>query len=653
LKTIARKAFLLIIFWFCVFALNRIVFYCCTGTLLQGVSFNLILQSFWHALRLDLSMIGYLTALPFLLYLVYFLILKKSILVVSDYFNYFLIILYNLAAFGELCLYREWKAKLSMQALQHFRNPEEVFKSASIGLTLLFFSLTIIFSWLYIRIYKRKISFTEDHSAIPSQEMISGSTQDESDHFSYAQDDTRVSRKTTLFSKTVIGICMLVAISAFSIISIRGGLQQIPIQSSDSFFSTTPIVNDVAVNPLWNITFNIMEYENHFKDNPYKDFPQAEADRITRELYSASKDTTVEFLTNKRPNIVFFLLESWSAYTVSSFGGDNFAPFIDSLSKEGIRFTKAYPAGYVSDQGIPAVLSGYPAVSRIAVINESSKSVPLPCINQDLKPYGYESGFIFGGDLNYGNIRSYVYNKKFDIIREEKDFESEIPRGKLGIQDKEMAAEYLTLLNAAKAPFVYTWFTLSSHMPYDFGEEKKQLVKTENDYINSVAYSDAALKEFFVKAKTQPWYNNTLFVLVADHSHASHRELNVYDAEYHRIPMVFFGNVIDMSFRGKAIEHVVSQLDITHSLLKQMDLDKESEQYQWSKNMFNPYSKHFAFYCSYSGAGFVTDEGYIGFQHGLKELIFNTLESKKTLADSLTMYGKAFQQSVYEDYRLK
>jgi phosphoglycerol transferase MdoB-like AlkP superfamily enzyme len=512
-----------------------------------------------------------------------------------------------------------------MQALEHFKNPAEVFKSASIGLTLLFFSLTVVFSWLYIGIYKRKISLKQDH---PLQ-----------------------TRKGSF--RLIQGSAMLISIAAFSIISIRGGLQQIPIQSSDSFFSTTPIVNDVAVNPLWNITFNFMEYENHFKDNPYKDFPQAEANRITRELFSVSKDTTIQFLTNKRPNIVFILLESWSAYTIGSFGGDNYAPFVDSISKEGIRFTKAYPAGYVSDQGIPAVLSGYPAVSRIAIINESSKSVPLPCINQDLKPYGYQSGFVFGGDLNYGNIRSYVYNKKFDVIKEEKDFEAAIPRGKLGIQDKNMAVEYLETLNAAKEPFVYTWFTLSSHMPYDFGGEKKRLVKTENDYINSITYSDEALRDFFAKAKTQPWYNNTLFVLVADHSHASHRELNVYDAEYHRIPMVFFGNVIDSAFRGKTVEHVVSQLDITHTLLKQIGLDKESQQYVWSKNMFNPYARHFAFYCSYSGAGFITDDGFVGFQHGLNELIFNTLQDKKNLSDSLIMYGKAFQEAVYEDYRLK
>jgi phosphoglycerol transferase MdoB-like AlkP superfamily enzyme len=570
-------------------------------------------------------MIGYLSAIPFILYFFYFLFKKKFFLTIADCINYAFIILYNFTAFGETCLYREWKAKLSMQALEHFANPEEVFKSASTGLTILFFSLSFFLSWLYIKIYNLKISVKQHH---PVHE------------FNFLKSSWR-------------GILFLVTISAFCIISIRGGLQQIPIQSSDSFFCTTPIANDVAVNPLWNIAFNFMEYKNHLADNPYKDFEQKDADQITRSLFKIEKDTTTQFLNTTKPNIVFILLESWSAYCIKSFGGDDYAPFMDSLSREGIRFMKLYPAGYVSDQGIPAVLSSYPSVSRIAVINESPKSVPLPCISEDLKKYGYQSGFVFGGDLNYGNIRSYVFNKKFDVIKEERDFDGDIPRGKLGIQDKDMAGEFLKTLNSAKAPFVYSWFTLSSHMPYDFPGEKKQLVKAENEYINSIVYADGALKSFFNEAKKQSWYNNTIFVIVADHSHASHKELSVYDAEYHRIPLVLFGNPIDASFKGKVVENVYSQLDIVPTLLKQMKLDEESKQYIWGKNMFNPYTKPFAFYCSYNGSGFISNDGFVGFQQGLKPLIIDSTNGNKSLSDSLSILGKAFQQSVYEDYRLK
>lgn len=625
MKSIFKQSLLLILFWFTIYFIGRIVFYCCVTFLLQDISFSLILQSFYHGLRLDLSMIGYTLAFPVLLLVLYYFLRKQIILTIINVHTCICIVIYNMAAFGEACLYREWKTKLNMQALEHFINPSEVFKSASIGLTVLFFSLTIGFSFIYIRFFLRKLSFTKHISLKPLKPL-------------------------TLIGS---GFLLLLSVTAFSIISIRGGLQAIPIQSSDSYFCTTPIINDAAVNPLWNVVSSILEYEMHNKENPYKDFPQAEADRITRSLYTIEKDSTNIFLTNPKPNIVFILMESWSANCVKSFGGDDYAPFIDSLSKQGILFSKLYPGGYVSDQGIPAVLSGYPSISRIAIINQNSKSVPLPCINQDLKKHGYQSGFVFGGDLNYGNIRSYVFNKNFDVVKEERDFDGSISRGKLGIQDMDMADQYISILNQAKAPFVYAWFTLSSHMPYDFPGEKKKLEGFENDYTNSIVYSDKSFRHFFEKAKLQAWYKNTLFVVVADHSHACHKNYSVYDAEYHRIPCLFFGEVIKPEFRGKNIDHVFSQLDITYSLLKQMNLQEESKQYVWSKDMFNPYTKPFAFYCSFAGSGFITDKGFVGYQHQVKELIFNTLQDNKPLSDSLTQFGKAFQQSVYEDYRLK
>lgn len=536
-----------------------------------------------------------------------------------------LIVIFNLTAVGEMCLYREWKAKLSMQALEHFLHPSEVFKSASIGLTIVFFGLSILLSWISIRVYRRRVSLMS--SFVPG-ERISG----------------RWGWKSLLY----------LAISIpFAGLSIRGGLQEIPIQSSDAFFCIEPTVNDGAVNPLWNLSYSIMDYENHFKENPYKDFNQQEADSITRSLYAESKDSTTIFLTNPRPNLVFILLESWSAYGVKSFGGDDFAPFTDSLSRQGIRFSKLYPAGYVSDQGIPAVLSGYPCASRISIINQSSKSAKLPCLNEDLLPYGYQSGFLFGGDLNYGNIRSYIFNKKFDVVKEEKDFDSSIPRGKLGIQDGPMADQFLMSLNNARPPFVYAWFTLSSHMPYDFPGEKVKMTALENDYNNSIHYSDQALKQFFNKAKNSDWYKNTLFVVVADHSHGSHKDFSVYDPEYHRIPLFFFGEVIKPEFRGKDIQEVFSQLDIVKSVLRQMNLGKEAERYVWSKDMFRKGTRNFAFYCHYSGGGMVGNDGFIGYQHQVKKLIFNSYGDNMVKADSLTRLSKAFQQAVYEDYRLK
>jgi len=615
----------LILFWFFSFFVLRVLFYLGNTFLLGDVPFSLILQSFYKALRLDLSMLSYFIALPMVFAFIFSFSKTRFVFRLVDILTCFFIVLYSTTAVGEMCLYREWKAKLSMQALEHFLHPSEVFKTASLGLTFVFFSLSIVFSWLLIRIYKRKVSILHH----PQLHDLSFG---------------KFKWKSSLFFFISIVFCAL---------SVRGGWQEIPIQSSDAFFCTQPTVNDAAVNPLWNLVFNFVDYEDHFKENPYQDFDVAKANEIVAKLYKTEKDSTQYFLTTTRPNIAFIILEGWSANEIKSYGGDDFARFMDSLSNQGIRFTKLYPAAYVSDQGIPAVLSGYPSLSRISVINQSTKSAKLPCINQDLKKIGYQSGFAFGGDLNYGNIKSYIFNKQFDVVKEEPDFDKHLPRGNLGIQDADMANEYLQLLNAAKPPFVYAWFTLSTHMPYDYKGEKKKLTDQENDYVNSIEYADNALHHFFDEAKKQAWYQNTLFVIVSDHSHGSQKNLSEYDPEFHRIPLLFFGEVIKPEFRGKNIDKVYSQLDISSTLLYQLKLDSAAKAYGWSKNMFNPYMLPFAFFCNYGGAGFVTNQGYIGYQHKVKQLIVNSFGDKNPNADTLTTFAKAFQEAVYEDYRLK
>lgn len=623
---VAKRLLALVLFWLMVFLIGRIAFFCCIVPFLNDVPISLVFQSLYKGLRLDLSAVAYLVLLPFVFLVLHYFTQKKIFNRLFNILNIGFLVIYILTAVGEACLYREWKSKLSVQALLHFMHPAEVFKTSSTGLTVLFFGLSFLLSWFFIKIYFRYIS------SFQVNEISVGS-------FGV--------KLFKFFISFIVGLIVI-------FLGIRGGWQQIPIQSSDAFFSIQPITNDAATNPFWNLAYNLIDYENRFKTNPFNDFSNKEAKERVAALYQVEKDSTEIFLNNPKPNIVFIILESWTAHEIKSFGGDDFAPFMDSLSKEGIRFSQFYPAGYVSDQGIPAVLSSYPTVSRISVINQSSKSATLPCINQDLKPLGYQSGFLFGGDLNYGNIKSYVFNKKFDIIREEKDFPSKYRRGKLGIQDGDMQEEYLQYLNQAKQPFVYAWFTLSSHMPYDFPGEKKPLVNhKENDYVNSIAYADNALRQFFNAAKKQDWYKNTLFVLVADHSHGDQKDYSVYDSEFHRIPMVFFGDVIKESYRGKNVSKVFSQLDIVKTLLNQMNEKHAAKQYVWGKDMFNPYSRQVAYYCSFAGGGVVTDKGKLGFQHGLKTPVINSFDKDAIMTDSLMKIGKAFQQEVFEDYRLR
>jgi phosphoglycerol transferase MdoB-like AlkP superfamily enzyme len=623
-KPLLKKFLFLFFFWLALFFTGRVLFFICNTSLLSEVSLSSLLQSFYKGTRLDWSMTGYFFVLPFLFASSYLIIQKRILLNIIDGINYIFILLYTLTVAGETCLYREWKSKLSMQALLHFAHPAEVFKSTSTGLTILFFLLWAILFFLAFAFYKRRLSFSKN---LPLQ-------------------------NTPTLKAIFIGISFFIVTECYTALSVRGGLQPIPIQCSDAYFSREPILNDAAVNPFWNINYSIAGYLLETKTNPYNYFPLTNAEKTKKFLFSTEKDTTTIFLNTQRPNIVFIILESWSADCISSFGGGNFAPFIDSLCSKGIYFTHLYSAGFSSDQGIPAVISAYPATSKISITQQNTKSSGVPGLNKSLKKIGYESGFIFGGDLNYGNIKSYLYNISFDKIITGDDIDPALPRGRLGVQDEYMAKEYIKMISSSKEPFINCWFTISSHMPYDFPGEKKQLVNhKENNYINSIVYANKALQTFFKAAQKESWYKNTLFVLVSDHSHETNIARNIFEPAYHRIPCVFFGKVIKSEFRGKAIEEVYSQLDIVPTILHQLGMKEESEQYTFGKNMFNPYSKKFAYTSNPSGAAFAFNHGFIGYQHGVNELVISSLKDNKLLEDSLLKYSQSLEQLYFNDYK--
>src|SRR6185503_8405865 len=119
-------------------------------------------------------------------------------------------------------------------------------------------------------------------------------------------------------------------------------------------------------------------------------------------------------------------------------------------------------------------------------------------------------------------------------------------------------------------------------------------------------------RDFFQEASGQPWFSQTLFVLVADHSHENQRRMDFEDGNFHRIPLIFYGPALKPEFRGKKIAGVFSQLDIVPTLLHQLGV--KSDHYSFAKNMLNPYSNHFAYFYFFHGTGMITDQCFASFR---------------------------------------
>ena len=607
-------AFIRLLFaWLCFFAITRLIFIVYNTDELTGIPFFEIAQSFFEALYVDLSMTCYLAGVPFLGYFAFSITGKQCFLFFNKWFSRLLILIVSVITITELPLYDEWSHKLTYKALWFLREPKEVFSTASVAQLIggLFgiIILTAAGWWLFNKIVPPAI----------------------------------LPRRFRLLTAALF----FIAGTPLIITGIRGGWQPIPVQVSDAYFSHHNFLNEASANSTFQLMSNVLQNLEAYK--PYAFYPKEIVDGVLAELHSVEKDTTISFLKTERPNVVLVVFEGWSADVVESLGGYNgVSPHFSQLVRNGISFDSCYASGNLSDQGIGAVFSAFPAQPKTSIITIPGKYGKLPCINTEFRKAGYYTSFMFGGQLNYGNIRSYMYYNNFDRIIEGKDFPSDIYHGRLGVHDDGLYSRQLDELKKTKQPFFASLFTLSTHAPYDFKmKEMLHWGAESKDYINAVYYADSVLNNFMIEAKKQPWYSNTLFVFVSDHHHNTPRNYSYYDPAYRRIPLVFYGDVIKPEFRGYQSKQICSQLDLASTLMHQLNMNAAS--FSWSKNLFNPYTKEFAFFSFDEGLGWKRPEGqfvwYVKDNRLQFEKYQEPLQKKRLL-----MEGKIYLQRISEDF---
>jgi phosphoglycerol transferase MdoB-like AlkP superfamily enzyme len=202
-------------------------------------------------------------------------------------------------------------------------------------------------------------------------------------------------------------------------------------------------------------------------------------------------------------------------------------------------------------------------------------------------------------------------------------------------------------LGGFRQPFFASLFTVSTHAPYDQPFEKPLTWGgNENEYINGAYYTDHFLGKFFRDAKKMPWYDNTLFIIVADHSHNSYYNWNPNTREYHKIPMLFYGPVIRKEYRGTQWPKMGNHHDIASTLLHQLNLQDSA--FHWSKNLFNPYTPDFAYFSNENGAGWLRPGVNTTFDKQLD--YYYVFDVPVPYADSLRDEGRAYLQRLFEEY---
>ena len=603
-------------FWLMVFLLSRTVFFIYYNQLLinENIGFVQILASYWYGFKLDIATACYLISIPYFLLLFQNIYSPKWFNAINKIYTTLLLFIILLITTAELGTYDEWQTKLPYKAIRYLSHPTEMFNSTSswrfIGLVLILSVQFVIFYYLYQKFFYSNL--------------------------------IHLKRKISSF------FCFLLIIPPLLFIGMRGGVQQIPINQSQSYYSEHNILNIGAVNSGFSFIKSITENIKNFNKNPFQFYSTDEARKTVLDIHSVPKDTSISVLKTNRPNIVLIILESWSADLIEDLGAKpGITPQFKELEKNGILFTNIYASGSRSEQGMACIFSGFPAHPISSITVQPEKFQKLPSLIKVLKSKGYHSSYYFGGQLIYGNIKGYIMDCGFDKIKEIYDFDKKLPRGKLGIHDQYTLSQQLKDLNSEKQPFISAIFTVSTHSPFD--QPMKNVITWGNElngYLNSAYYTDKCLGDFFRNAKKQPWFDNTLFILVADHGHHSYRHWHPFSPQYHHVPLLFYGNVIKDEWEGTQWKTIGSQTDIAGTLLSQLEIDKK--QFHWSKNLLSPYSPQFAYYAFEEGLGWIRPYGYFVYDKKSNNYFF--MKSDVNHKDKLIKEGKSYLQTVFQEY---
>ena len=600
----------LAMFWLAFQVLIRAIFLLYNHTFSQQLSVKEILLVFMNGLKMDFSLCGYFLMLSGLILTVSVFTKSKWIRHSLTIVTVVLLLLSCAIMIVDLELYRHWGFRLNTTPFFYIGSEAMGSVSAMIILNLLtIFALVFsLFLLLYLRLISKKIK--KLHPA-PSKTFIP-----------------------------------LLIVSGLMFIPIRGSFTVAPMNTGFVYFhKTKTFANHAAINVVWNFLYSVRKSANvQYSENF---FDKVKAKKNFDSLYVSNDTTTYKLFNQKNPNIVLFILESFTADVIEPLGGmQGVAPNLNAMCAEGVLFDNFYARGDRTDKGIVSILSAYPAQPVTSIIKYPAKAQKLPYLNHYLKNLGYHTSFTYGGDVDFANFRSYLTNCGFDYITTEDDFDDEVNYSKWGVHDHIVLDRAFNECDSAVSPFFKVILTLSSHEPFDVpltSEFLQDYQGEEGLFLNSCHYTDSTIGNFIRRAKETSWWKNTVFIFVADHGHRQPGNKEAKDKERFRIPFLMIGGAI----KKDTIVHTYgSQTDIANTLLAQ--IDKKSTEFVYSKDLMNKDAKSFAAYFFNDGYGFVAPDKYIVHDNPGKQFLKHVGVSQKDIEVS-----KSYQQILYSDYNKK
>ncbi|MBT8327983.1 MAG: sulfatase-like hydrolase/transferase [Bacteroidia bacterium] len=277
---------------------------------------------------------------------------------------------------------------------------------------------------------------------------------------------------------------------------------------------------------------------------------------------------TLPSLGSNKPNICIILLESFGKeYTGLNKGkGSSYTPFLDSLMDESLNFTNAYANGLRSMDAVASIYAGIPSLMDQSFVGSLYTGNNINSLFNQLKELGYLNTFYHAADEQSMGFKSFLTAQGLDrYVANQQYPNSDDFDGTWGIFDEPFLQFYANELGNMKQPWCSSIFTLSSHHPYAVPKKYNKLKKGTLPIHRAVRYSDIALRNFFIEARTQPWFSNTVFVLTADHSSVNKNKRYKTHRGSYEVPLLVYAPSL---FEPEIITKPVQHLDLYPTVLQ-------------------------------------------------------------------------------------
>lgn len=362
-------------------------------------------------------------------------------------------------------------------------------------------------------------------------------------------------------------------IAAAITLAIRGNLGHRPMNPASVAWCGDSLLNTLPLNSLYSVLFALYAIKNErsaadvYGDLPAEDmhalvhqvagFPPSGTDIPSLHLQAATAPAS-------RPrNLVLIVQESLGAQYVGNLGGQGLTPCLDALATQGWNFTRAYATGTRSVRGLEAVTAGFPPTISDAALRLTNAQSRFFTLAQLLRRHNYRSRFIYGGEAHFDNMKSFFLGNGFDELFDRASFDSPAFVGTWGASDEDMFAKLHTLLSTDdEQPTLTLAFSVSNHTPWEYPVGRIQVDGNPATVENTVRYADWAIGQFFEQAQQSAYWDDTVFLIVADHD-ARVGGAQLVPLQHFHIPALILGAGVQPRQDGR----IISQIDLPPTLL--------------------------------------------------------------------------------------